>query len=353
MTLSIWSWILVLPIAESRVDECMAEANATIHHGTRMLQQTSMPNTKQQLEEVADPLSVAHHSAQKVIVNQSWLWSKVPQIQPIQEIVLSKVDLAKQRKKMRVAVFAQAAYLNMLPELQQCITNVGAAQANTGSTVDVYLSTPLAQQSELPHITEKVKQATPALGVLEVSITQNKGADIGQFLQQMQSAAGKEYDAILKIHTKGQDYILKPILRLLCGNSDSAQRIIASFAANPMLGLADADGYLAWKGPGSPFSQWAWQHKEQENDFRTWPLISPGKPMPPEDAWTAAVYSFWWSRGSSVTNNPVLLKAVPRILAHMKFGYTTGSRYLTEHALERLIGTLVRAGGAVVARLKP
>jgi len=278
------------------------------------------------------------------------------QIQPVQEIVLSTIDLAKQRKKLRVAVFAQAANLTMLPELQRCITNVGAAQAKTRSILDVYLSTPLARPSGVPHIAETVRLATPALGMLKVGITLNKGADMGQLLQQMQSAAGQEYDAVLKIHTKSNNHHRRLLLDRLCGSTDAAQKIIASFASNPALGLASAEEYVGWKGlpAGSPsFEGHLWSKSEQENMKRTWQLISPGEPMPPEDAWASAVCDFWWSRGSSVTSNPVLLAAAPRLLAHMNWGYTQGSAGQPEHALERLIGTMVRAEGGVVARLRP
>jgi len=278
---------------------------------------------------------------------------KERQIQPIQDIVLSTVDAAE-KKPLRVAVFAQAAYLHLLPSLQQCITNVGAAQANTSSTVDVYLSTPTAADDQLQFIEEGVKRATPGLGLLEVQKTQNKGADMGQLLQQMQSASEHDYDAILKIHTKGNNKIRQSILNLLCGSVDTAQKIIASFAANPALGLAGVNGWMSWRGEpsGSNDAQGKiWAPWEQKNMKRTWSIISPDTPMPPEEAWTCTIGSFWWSRGSSVTSNPLLLAAADELLAHMQLGYSPHTSCLPEHAMERLVGTMVRADGAVIARI--
>jgi len=265
--------------------------------------------------------------------------------------LLSQVWLGD--KPQKVAVFAQVADLQLYTEMRQCITNVGVAQQNSGSTVDVYMSTPLAEPNQVPVMENDLKEKVPALGVLEVNITQNKGADMGQFLQQMQSASGREYDAVLKIHTKSDTRIRETILHNLCGTTYIAQSILASFKANPGLGLVGVDGWVGWKGEpqGSPSFGGLWTAAEQDNMKRTWSLIAPGRPLPPKDTWAAAVASFWWSSGRSVTNNPLLLAAAPRLLAHMNWGYVTGSQGLPEHALERLIGTMVRADGAAVLRV--
>jgi len=345
-----------------------------------LLQESVQLHTKQQPEflqnAAAEPLILSPSVFNLAIVSKgrdelklaadamqsfaSRLWSrsvadeKNAQIQPIQEIVLSKVDLAP-KKKLRVAVFAQAANMLLMPELQDCITHVGRAQANIGSTVDVYLSTPLVDPGEVPGITESVKEATPALGFLEVQVTENRGADVGQFLQQMRSASLREYDAILKIHTKTYTDIRQSVLQSLCGSAETAQRIIASFAANSALGLAGPDGWVAWRGlpAGSPrFGGNLFSNSEVNNMVRIWSLIT-GAPFPEEEAWAAAVTNFFWARGSRVTSNPELLRAVPRILSHMSWGYFTGSVGQPEHALERLIGTMVRWNDGVVARIVP
>jgi len=365
-------WQLLPVRVEPCVGQCMADASAA-SHGDVLLRQTLQPHTMQQHEllEDADALKLAAvatpstQTGEAMIQRRStpkWFFGvgeEKQQIQPMQEIVLSKVDVAEKTwfwPRPSVAVFAQAFNLDLVPSLQQCITNVGAAQANTGSTVDVYLSTPSAADDQVQLIKESVKRATPALGLLEVQKTQNKGADIGQLLQQMQSASERDYHAILKIHTKSDNEIREYILNLLCGTVDTAQKIIASFAANPSLGLAGAYGWVAWghMPPGDDYLEWlVWPEKEKENMRRTWSIISPDAPMPPEEAWTCAVNSFWWSRGSSVTRNPVLLAAADRLLSHMQLGYRTGSNGQPEHAMERLVGTMVRAEGAVVAEIRP
>jgi len=277
------------------------------------------------------------------------------QIEPVEAFFA--VENANEPDEMpqpqRVAVFAQAANLGLLPGLTGCITNVGAAQQMSRGTVDVYVSVPLAEPNLLPDMKNWMEQEIPALCALEVNITQNKGADMGQFLQQMQSASGREYDAVLKIHTKSDTRIRETILHNLCGTTYIAQSILASFKANPGLGLVGVDGWVGWKGEpqGSPSFGGLWTAAEQDNMKRTWSLIAPGRPLPPKDTWAAAVASFWWSSGRSVTNNPLLLAAAPRLLAHMNWGYVTGSQGLPEHALERLIGTMVRADGAAVLRV--
>merc|ERR1719458_930212 len=109
---SMWSWILTLQVAELHSQRLPNNSMKQPH--TLSVWPLSLKN--RELQRIRRPLRKGNGTieVQPATVAQSWsqLSSRLQpksayknhvQIQPVQQIVLSTIDLAKQRKKLRVA----------------------------------------------------------------------------------------------------------------------------------------------------------------------------------------------------------------------------------------------------------
>ncbi|CAJ1449430.1 unnamed protein product, partial [Effrenium voratum] len=192
-----------------------------------------------------------------------------------------------------------------------------------------------------------------------VEVFQNRGADVGLFLQQLQGRP-LNYDFMLKIHTKSSNVLREHALSQLCGDTDVVKQVLAHFHAEPRLQMVGPQGLVLenasdfstierlWHDRNVKFALWPWEERAAE--VRAWPLLS-GKHFPHRNSWTIMATNFYWMRSTSLACCGRLLRVIPELVATMPFGYVTGSSAQMCHVLERLIPTMVRASGGIVAEI--
>eukprot|EP00930_Biecheleria_cincta_P093310 TRINITY_DN8358_c0_g1_i1.p1 TRINITY_DN8358_c0_g1~~TRINITY_DN8358_c0_g1_i1.p1 ORF type:complete len:282 (-),score=44.44 TRINITY_DN8358_c0_g1_i1:39-884(-) len=252
----------------------------------------------------------------------------------------------------RVAVFVQAANPSLWGEMQSCVENV--AEGHTGP-LDVFVSAVGSEargsfQSSLEK-SEKLKKRVGGVKV-QVDVVENRGADIGQFLQQLQkipkAPTTKPYDFVLKIHTKSDFKLRHWSLDSLCGSPGAVKKVMARFASDESLAMTGGK-YMVLHWPRIDYhwvSGGAWHPTEIAAMQKAWPMLSDMQ-MPPVRKWTIVANSFYWVRGDQILEGE-LPKAIPALLASMPYGYKTGSSAQTSHALERLIPTMINSKGLKV-----
>lgn len=248
----------------------------------------------------------------------------------------------------RVAVFVQAANPSLWGDMQSCIENVAVAHSGP---LDVFVSAigKEARDSFQSSLLTSKKLKNDKGGVkVQVAVVENKGADIGQFLQQLQKIKNEPYDLMLKIHTKSDSKLRHWSLDSLCGDPGAVKKVMSRFASDKSLAMAGGK-YMVMNWPRYDYhwvSAGAWHPTEIAAMRKAWPMISK-TPMPPYSQFTIVANSFFWVRGDQLLEGD-LPKAIPALLASMPYGYKTGSSAQTSHALERLIPTMVRSKGLKV-----
>lgn len=263
-----------------------------------------------------------------------------------------------------VAVFAQVFNHDIWGELRHCIGTVGKARGRR--TVDVYL----AVVKDNPNITNEIMQWQDAGLVTHASVqvVRNSGADIGQFMQQVQhiQELHKEYDIMLKIHSKTNHAWRVSMLGSLCGSEEQVQSIWQQFEGNNNLGIV---GPPAWTWTNTTDYKetlkknmrtlqelqdqgrlgWEPTMAMQNLMILAWGIIFPcekGKEFPSPTEFAIIAGSMYWSRGYPLLQNEAFLASVPKFLGIFGEGYHTGCKTdgcQQAYALERVIPTMVVA----------
>ena len=130
-------------------------------------------------------------------------------------------------KDMNVAIFVQVGNTDgaVWQDLYACIANVALSQRNDRNTtghryLSLFVSTLDPGHANLLRI-----NASSLQGFLQIIVqtVKNRGADVGQFLQQIQATTVQNFDAILKIHyTKSDRQHRQWMLTHLCGTPQAA-----------------------------------------------------------------------------------------------------------------------------------
>jgi len=257
----------------------------------------------------------------------------------------------------RIAVFAQVFNQTIWGEIRDCIANVG--QARGARTVDVYV----AVVREAPGIAAELQrlQDDGTVSRAAVQLVRNQGADIGQFMQQIQEPRGK-YDLVLKMHSKTGNMWRKSMLGSLCGSPDQVESIWQQFEGNTNLGIvgppawtwtypSDVKETLRSKLLGSE-AQTDWvPPKRMQNWMKVaWGVIYPCEILtdfPDPKQFGLLAGSTYWSRAYPLLENDALRKAIPMFLEMFgQQGYHTGCDTEPCHhmyALERVIPTMIKA----------
>jgi len=278
--------------------------------------------------------------------------------------------LQRGRRVQSIAIVAQVFNTDLWSALQPCIQNI--ISARDGRTVSLYIALAESNQS----IQQEAAQMQQAGGLAEshVSIVQNIGADIGEFLQQVQqySASASKSDVFLKLHTKS----IKPwrdiMLQSLCGNPRQVTRILSLFE-NEGLGIVGPKGLTFTSDsvpanrtdttpttlintdycfglPGAPL-QLVSEYEE------TWKRIYAGD-TPPK-VWTICAGTWFWSRSRPILSDEHLLAAIPQFLqawgtryyGHYEDCKTAGCKSI--FAFERVLPTIARQNLSVVEAPDP
>lgn len=246
-----------------------------------------------------------------------------------------------------VAAFVQLGYPELWPELLTCVTSV--ATSPYVAAVDVYVSTyqpglqaVQARVAQLPSELPKVRAAS----FLE---DENRGADWGLFLRQIQSMpANHTPDFFLKMHSKGDHAVRRTGIDSLCATSWQVDVVMSRFAAAPALGMLGPSDLTANRQNPSLFDL-IFVPKEVERMQEEWAAMAEPRPFPDLEGLTVIMASMFWMRGSALFGDEVFMKAVPGLVDRMAPGYQTGSCCQTAHALERLVAVRAQMRGFEVA----
>lgn len=254
-----------------------------------------------------------------------------------------------------MTVLFQVGNATYWPDFKPCILNVKRAMEAEGHGFHVFLSF----HSDIDHTTmnelETDAQSTFGSDKVMSIMVENRGADIGPYLRQLQ-VLGQErveqhYDIYLKIHTKGNDEQRRGWLTNICGDVQVIRRLYTRFGNSPSVGMIAPPGTMwapSWarlpkgasfrRGPSSG----AWKVEEVAAMNRTWDIMfsKEGAPLKKGTLDSARMIagSFFWARRDAVLYD-VILRSVDRLVEAMPYRYSERCCG-TAHALERLLPTM-------------
>merc|ERR1719203_2522111 len=129
------------------------------------------------------------------------------------------------------------------------MVNVRRAMEAEGHGFQVFLS--FQNDSHGGEISKVQDDAQSSFGSVAVrSITvENRGADIGPYLRQLQilgwEPAEKHHDIFLKIHTKSDGTVRRGCLRSLCGTAQDIRKLYTRLRHTKSVGMVGPPGYVS------------------------------------------------------------------------------------------------------------
>jgi len=267
----------------------------------------------------------------------------------------------------RVAVYLQVGTNDeeIWGEMYTCISNVAKSHTHQ---VDVYLSTVVDSHDETGFYYQNLSDID---GVSKVMVQElkNRGADVGQFFQQLLATDIGGYQAVLKIHTKTKRYWRQYMLESLCGTANTAKAAIEYFQTHQEVGIIGPSaltqfgrdsnyiyGSLFCKllecNDGDPEYRQIFGLENLDAMSWCWKVMTDSDELPAPEMWTIIAGDMFWVRGACL-NTQRFFRSIPTLLNSMTEGYQEGSGGKPEHAMERWIPTLVRYDGWVVADMAP
>jgi len=234
------------------------------------------------------------------------------------------------------AVYLQVGNRKLWRDMAACARAV--AGSRTLQHVDLYISS----FEPLPAFQASV-QKPPFFRQVFFQGVRNLGADLGQFLQQLQAtptltkAAGvaSDYDLILKMHTKTDANWRGSAIDDLCGSVEQVDKIVRHFQSRVNLGMLGPEGLVF-----RPVGQFGHTFLPREIPAmrQVWELIVDEPLVEDPMQWVMNAGSFCWAR-AGFFSEPKLQAALPKLIEIMPAGYQTGSCCLPPHGFERVLGT--------------
>ena len=276
------------------------------------------------------------------------------------------------------AVFLQVGYDDLWDELYQCAKNVViAANMESYRNVDVFVSVVAAQrpddeeskETDTKEVKAKIESDLNALaniGEVVVQEFENEGADIGSFLKMLNynSIADRNYSAVLKLHTKGDDLWRERAIESLCGTPRQVLSILSTFKTDSDLDMVAPQGTVFGPDtdPSDIFPHIVNKYSITEPPKATFDVGTVGlmtkvhKMMFPNDSnreireseMLIAAGTMFWARYFAL-NPQELVRALP------KFDFNKGyvENLGIEHALERMFATEIAMSGRKIAEIAP
>mmetsp|Transcript_75886 Transcript_75886/g.205176 ORF Transcript_75886/g.205176 Transcript_75886/m.205176 type:complete len:268 (-) Transcript_75886:270-1073(-) len=187
---------------------------------------------------------------------------------------------------------------------------------------------------------------------------ENKAADMGLFLQQIQQVPDPSiYEFLLKVHSKRAEAWRCQMLTSLCGSKDQVKHILDRLGQQQDLGLL-GPWALTWRyddmvdpvkvqGSFDQLAKYAFLTSKGAAFMRgAWDSLYENRvAMPPRDQWAMVGGNCFWARSAPLLQNPRLLGGISRWLAIWEFGYDSNCRQkracLDAYGLERVIPTMI------------
>jgi len=273
-------------------------------------------------------------------------------------------------KLPRFAVFVQLGYLHLWEELHDCTVNAAAAAKQLDTTIDVYItSLDGGDIGEASSIVSQFKLIS-AVNKVEHSVVPNRGADVGQFLHQLNHFhfLEAEYDLILKIHTKKDSIWRERALQSMCGTREHVHSILREFTDrysevdmiaplgtkfgpttppdeifNHITRLYGWDGLVS--GPNEAFDRDTVQEMKKYHR-----IFYPNSHTLYDKDLTIVAGTIFWIRVSALPLKQ-MLSVQDEIYAGMTSGYRDNGGI--EHVLERLFPTNIVSQGRIIKEIAP
>lgn len=251
-----------------------------------------------------------------------------------------------------VAIFLQMANVELWPELRTCIQHVASAgNLRRGFSTSLHVALIQADQQSMTSVKEF--QAQAGLVDVNVSIVENKGADWGEFLQQilMHEPIAK-YDLLLKLHSKTQTDWRRKIFDSLCGSPEQVEGIFSLFDKNQTVGMIGPDR-LTWtwdtknEESFNGYADWGFRNDNMEDHVRTtWNKIY-GLETPRRENLRMSAGSMFWSRYAPLVLDEELRRSVPLLMRGFPTHHKSREGCKDEacyamYALERVIPTSIK-----------
>ncbi|CAK0865583.1 unnamed protein product [Prorocentrum cordatum] len=272
-----------------------------------------------------------------------------------------------------IAVFLQVGNAEAWPDLRACLSNVLEGADAARRDVDVHLGMFSQTQSDKAEAARLVESDAANLlqkwnGVAGRSIRarfrvntslENKGADIGLFLQQGLQVTYSRYELLLKLHSKTHKGWRCHMLASLCGSADQVGRIIKLFHERSDLGFL---------GPWSLTCSWnsnieiwpckfAFEPRVEILMKNTWArMFEKTMVFPSRDQYLMAAGSMFWARSAPLLEDVQLRSAAQRLLPSWSLGYQSRCNTiacLDAYALERILPTTIKALHGLVGAEAP
>ncbi|CAJ1343918.1 unnamed protein product [Effrenium voratum] len=198
------------------------------------------------------------------------------EVAPLQRLQTIPETIPEIARPSRLAVFVQAANASLFADARRCVEQVAAAQVVLAGTTNVFVAA--LNHADAARFSKEMEYL-PAQVTVEVF--QNRGADVGLFLQQLQGRP-LNYDFILKIHTKSSNVLREHALSQLCGDTDVVKQVLAHFHAEPRLQMVGPQGLVLenasdfstierlWDDRNVKFALWPWEERAAEAGTRLW-----------------------------------------------------------------------------------
>jgi lipopolysaccharide biosynthesis protein len=294
------------------------------------------------------------------------------------------VPNGERRKNFATAVFLQVGYHELWNELYECTKNVvdGASMEDI-ERVDIFVSVVEAQrpgdlgQKEQKNSLAKIESDLKNLvhvGEVIVKKFDNEGADIGSLLKMLEHNAisARDYDAILKLHTKSDDVWRKHGIDCLCGSPAQVVSIFDHFKSDTTLDMIAPKGLVF--GPKTPPIE-IFPHVVKKYNLEGAPAASfdsatkrimnqihrtifpkgisadsdnDGTREIAQKEMTIVAGTMFWVRYSAL-HPQELVKALPQFAFSKGYVENLG----VEHALERLFATEIGMSGRKIAQISP
>ena len=269
-----------------------------------------------------------------------------PRVQHLVELLHSQPTSAT---KPTIGIFLQLHDTKRWRDLWPCVEAV--LNASDFYSVDVFLSTTHSPQALRPFIDKLQPDLYPALRFRLISQVENRGADIGVFLQQLLLARELFLGShlILKAHTKKMKKWRDLMMDSLCGSPETVRNIVNKFLEDDDIGIMGPTN-LTWRESG-PNDHVAMKLQKPAFDklavgqmeFAWRVLTNSETPLPPKRNWTIIAGSFFWTRPDLYVWEHEILPFIPRLLATMgvyKHGCMTVNCQVAL-GLERIIPTMI------------
>jgi len=201
--------------------------------------------------------------------------------------------------------------------------------------VDVYVSL-VQPNTSVEQDVRGLNSSIAGVRAGRAAVVQNRGADQGQFLQQLQGVDPGTYDLVLKVHSKSNLCWRYLALDTLCGTQHQVEQVANEFIRDDKMALVGPD-LLTVSANFKRLTQ-IFSEGEQAAMHQVWQYLAPKEPFPPQSAWTIVAGSMFWAKGGFIDGTP-LRAAGPQLLESMAPGYATGSCCQTAHGLERMLPT--------------